>query len=73
MSRKGNCLDNAMIENFFGHLKTEMFYLKTFRSVSELSAAIGEYIDFWNDKRIKMGLGGLSPVEYRTHNQIKLT
>jgi transposase InsO family protein len=72
MSRKGNCLDNAVIENFFGHLKTEMFYLKTFGSINELSAAVSGYIDFWNHKRIKMGLGGLSPVEYRTQNRNEL-
>ncbi len=66
MSRKGNCLDNAVIENFFGHVKAEMFYLRTFKNVRELGTAVSSYIDFWNNKRIKMGLGGLSPVAYRT-------
>lgn len=65
MSRRGNCLDNAVIENFFGHLKAEMFYLKKFGSVKELRVAIEEYIKFWNEKRIRMSLNGLSPAEYR--------
>ncbi|HAN4214271.1 TPA: IS3 family transposase, partial [Escherichia coli] len=66
MSRKGNCLDNAVMENFFGHLKEEMYYRRDYRSVEELENAVNEYITYWNQKRIKLSLGGLSPVEYRT-------
>lgn len=66
MSRKGNCLDNARMESFFGTLKSEMFYRERFTSVAALKAAIDEYIRYYNHDRIKMGLGGKSPVEYRT-------
>ena len=66
MSRKGNCLDNSVIENFFGLLKCEMYYHHTFNSTDELIAAIKEYIDYYNNKRIKEKLKGLSPVQYRT-------
>ncbi|EIB9595464.1 TPA: IS3-like element IS1397 family transposase, partial [Escherichia coli] len=66
MSRKGNCLDNAVMENFFGHLKEEMYYRRDYRNVEELENAVNEYITYWNQKRIKLSLGGLSPVEYRT-------
>ncbi|QMD22603.1 IS3 family transposase [Escherichia coli] len=69
MSRKGNCLDNAVMENFFGHLKEEMYYRWDYRSVEELENAVNEYITYWNQKRIKLSLGGLSPVEYRTEYQ----
>lgn len=65
MSRKGNCFDNAVIENFFGHLKTEFFYLRTFNSVEEFIKGLKQYIHYYNYKRIKLKLGGLSPVQYR--------
>ena len=67
MSRKGNCLDNAVIENFFGTLKSEMFYLKKYLSVEELQDDIDEYIDYYNNNRIRLNLKGMSPVEYRAH------
>ncbi|HAH9745145.1 TPA: IS3 family transposase [Escherichia coli] len=69
MSRKGNCLDNAVMENFFGHLKEEIYYRRDYRNVEELENAVNEYITYWNQKRIKLSLGGLSPVEYRTEHQ----
>ncbi|WP_139349346.1 IS3-like element IS1397 family transposase, partial [Escherichia coli] len=59
MSRKGNCLDNAVMENFFGHLKEEIYYRRDYRSVEELENAVNEYITYWNQKRIKLSLGGL--------------
>lgn len=64
MSRKGNSLDNGMMESFFGTLKTEMFYgfEKEFTSLEALELAISEYIDYYNNKRIKLTLKGLSPV-----------
>lgn len=66
MSRKVNCLDNAVMENFFGTLKSECFYLSKFSSVSELRKAIEEYIHYYNNERISLKLKGLSPVKYRT-------
>lgn len=65
MSRKGNCWDNAVAENFFGQLKSEMFYLQKFDTVEDLKAAIDEYIHWYNFERISMRLGGLAPMEYR--------
>lgn len=65
MSRKGNCLDNAVAENFFGILKTEMYYGYEYKSVIELVNAIKEYIEYYNHKRIKLKLKGLSPIAYR--------
>lgn len=50
MSRKGNCLDNAVMENFFGHLKEEMYYRRDYRNVEELENAVNEYITYWNQK-----------------------
>ncbi|HAX3083407.1 TPA: IS3 family transposase, partial [Escherichia coli] len=66
MSRKGNCLDNAVAESFFGTLKSECFYLKKFSSISELRRAVDNYIHYYNHERIKVKLKGLSPVAYRT-------
>ena len=68
MSRKGNSTDNGMMESFFGILKSEMFYgyEKTFKSLNQLEQAIVDYIDYYNNKRIKVKLKGLSPVQYRT-------
>lgn len=66
MSRKGNCLDNAAMESFFGTLKSEFFYLRRFESVEELKAGLDEYIHYYNHDRIKLKLNGLSPVDYRT-------
>ncbi|VTI95141.1 IS3-Spn1, transposase [Streptococcus pneumoniae] len=68
MSRKGNSPDNGMMESFFGILKSEMFYgyEKNFRSLENLEQAIVDYIDYYNNKRIKVKLKGLSPVQYRT-------
>ncbi len=70
MSRKGNCLDNARMESFFGTLKSEMFYRERFTCISDLRAAIDEYIHYYNHDRIKMGLGGLSPVAYRAQSAV---
>ena len=67
MSRKGNCLDNAAMESFFGTLKSEFFYLKRFESAEELKAGLDEYIHYYNHDRIKLKLNGMSPVKYRTH------
>lgn len=68
MSRKGNSPDNGMMESFFGILKSEMFYgLEiSYQSLDELEEAIVDYIFYYNNKRIKAKLKGLSPVQYRT-------
>ncbi|MCG9704049.1 IS3 family transposase [Photobacterium damselae] len=65
MSRKGNCLDNAVAENFFALLKTEMYHNKQFEDADDLIAHIDEYIEYYNTKRIKVKLKGLTPIEYR--------
>ena len=67
MSRKGNCLDNAMAENFFGILKTELFYERKYENIEELEKDIVEYIEYYNNRRIKSKLKGMSPVNYRLH------
>lgn len=68
MSRKGNCLDNAVMENFFGLLKTELFYLQKFDSIEQFIQELHDYIDYYNNRRIKVNLKGMSPVKYRTHS-----
>ena len=65
MSRKGNCLDNAAMESFFGTLKSEYFHLNKFDNLEELEAGLGGYIRYYNHDRIRMKLNGLSPIEYR--------
>lgn len=66
MSRKGNCLDNAVIENFFGLLKSELLYLQEFESMAHFEKELEEYLEYYNHKRMKAKLKDLSPVEYRT-------
>lgn len=66
MSRKGNCLDNSMMENFFGIMKSELLYAEKFESPQDFIKAVDEYIDYYNNKRIKSRLKGKSPVQYRT-------
>ena len=66
MSRKGNCLDNAVAENFFGLLKSELLYLQKFESIEHFIDELHEYIKYYNNDRIKSKLK-MSPVKYRTH------
>lgn len=66
MSRKANCHDNAVMENFFGILKSEMFYKQKFATIKDLRNAITAYITYYNHHRIKARLGWLSPVQFRT-------
>ena len=68
MSRKGNCLDNSVIENFFGILKSEMFYKHKFGSIEQFKKELVDYIHWYNTKRIKGNLKGLSPVQFRTQS-----
>jgi putative transposase len=70
MSRKGNCLDNAVIENFFSIIKSELFYLNKYNDIDELKKDIEEYIKYYNNDRIKLNLKGMSPVKYRAHHII---
>ena len=65
MSRKGNCLDNAVIENFFGLLKSELLYLQEFNSMGHFKQELIEYLDYYNNKRIKAKLKGLPPALHR--------
>ncbi len=67
MSRKGNCLDNAMMENFFGIMKSELLYPNTFRDMEHFKQELRKYISYYNNDRIKLRLKGMSPVQYRTH------
>ena len=68
MSRKGNCMDNGAMENFFGRLKVEMFYGEKFESVNAFIDELNEYIYYYNNERISTKLKGMSPVQYRTHS-----
>lgn len=68
MSRKGNCHDNAVMENFFGLLKQEIYYGHEYNSYEELETAIIKYIKYYNEERIKEKLNWMSPVEYRLAN-----
>lgn len=70
MSRKGNCLDNAVMKNFFSLLKSELLYLKKFESMEHFKRELENYINYYNHKRMKAKLKGMSPVQYRTHTQI---
>lgn len=65
MSRKGNCYDNAVMENFFGHLKTEMYHGEYYASVEEFYQAVNDYILWYNNERLQQRLKGLTPMQYR--------
>lgn len=65
MSRKGNCYDNAVMENFFGHLKSELLYLQEFQSLDHFKQELIDYIDYYNNRRIKARLKGLPPALHR--------
>lgn len=65
MSRKGNCYDNSIMENFFGHLKSKLLYLQEFESMEHFTQELIEYIDYYNNRRIKARLKGLPPALHR--------
>lgn len=65
MSRKGSCLDNAVIENFFGLLKSELLYLQDFESMEHFKRELIDYLDYYNNRRIKAKLKGLPPAVHR--------
>jgi transposase InsO family protein len=68
MSRKGCSPDNAACEGFFGRLKTELFYPRNWQDITidQFIESVDSYIRWYNEKRIKISLGSLSPIEYRT-------
>jgi putative transposase len=66
MSRKGNCLDNSVMENFFRIMKSELLYVDKWNCMEQFKKALTKYIDYYNNDRIKLKLKGLSPVQYRT-------
>ena len=68
MSRKGNCMDNGIMENFFGRLKVEMYYGEKFESPRGFIEKLEEYIHYYNNERISLKLKGMSPVQYRAHS-----
>ena len=68
MSRKGNCLDNALMEGFFGTLKCETIYIEKPKTIEQLEQQIHEYMHYYNHERIQLKLKGLSPVQYRTQS-----
>lgn len=70
MSRKGNCLDNALMEGFFGTLKCETIYIEKPKTIEQLEKQIHEYMHYYNNERIQLKLKGLSPVNYRTQSFI---
>ena len=74
MSRKGNCIDNCIMESFFGTLKNEMFYghESEFKTLNDLKKAIEEYIQWYNEERINVKRKGLSPLEYRQQSLSQL-
>ena len=63
-------MDNGIMENFIGRLKVEMYYGEKFESVNAFIDKLEEYIEYYNNERISLGLKGMSPVQYRTHSQI---
>lgn len=65
MSRKGDCLDNAVMENSFGLLKTELLYLQDFDSLEHFKAELIDYLYYYNNRRIKLKLKGLTPAQHR--------
>ncbi len=68
MSRKGNCLDNSVMENFFGLLKSELLYLQEFESVEHFKKELIVYLTWYNEKRIKVKLKGLTPLQFRNQS-----
>lgn len=69
-SRKGNCMDNSLMENFFGIMKNEMFYGQEhkYKTLKALKESMMEYIDYYNNKRINLKRKGLTPIEFRNQS-----
>lgn len=71
MSRKGNCLDNSIMESFFGLMKSELLYMKKYNSIDEFIDELGHYMEWYNNDRIKLRLNGKSPIQYKTMHFMK--
>ena len=71
-SRKGNCMDNSLMENFFGIMKNEMYYGYEYKSLEELRKAMEEYITYYNTERINIKRKGLSPLQFRQQSLSQL-
>lgn len=71
-SRKGNCMDNSLMENFFGIMKNEMYYGYEYTSIEDLQKAMEEYITYYNTERINMKRKGLSPFQFRQQSLSRL-
>ena len=69
MSRKGSCLDNSVMENFFGLLKNEFYYVNHFADEQTFLKGLADYIKYYNNDRIKLRLS-MSPVQYRQQHTI---
>jgi putative transposase len=67
MSRRGNCLDNAVIENFFSNFKSEMLYTHKITTLEQLNQEVDKYIYFYNHERYQRKLRDMAPAEYRNH------
>lgn len=65
MSRVGKCIDNALVESFFGHFKSERYDLRQYKSYDDLVEDIDRYIQFYNEERYQEKLNSLTPLEYR--------
>lgn len=72
MSRKGNCLENAMMENFFGLMKSELLYVQEWNNIEQFKNELMKYIRYYNNDRIKLRLNGKSLVKYRALYQSKV-
>ncbi len=72
MSRKGNCYDNAVIENFYVIMKSEFLYRKEFKSIEHFKKELAKYINYYNHKRIKEKQKGMSPVQYEGTEKLHL-
>lgn len=69
MSRRDNCYENAVIENLFGMMKSELLYLNEFESMDHFKQELDDNMNYYNNKRIKTKLKGKSPIQYRTLTQ----
>ncbi|MBP1965402.1 transposase InsO family protein [Paenibacillus aceris] len=69
MSRKGNCYDNAVMENFFGIMKSEFLYLNEFESVDHFKQELARYMDYYNSQAYQVKIKRHEPVQYRAHAQ----
>ena len=73
MSRTASCYDNAVIENAFGHLKSETYHGEDFSTVEEFTQAIEDYIQWYKTEPIQQRLKGLTPMHYRNQALERLT